>query len=317
MESIGKFPEAWAERAWRAKCRTLPGLALPMHRFDKPLWDGESGPGHIYVHAEAGSGDNLCWIRYFPLIAQRGLDVTCEIMPDMVDLVRRSCPDVTVRPRTPFYPDALGAKPFDWHCPTGQLQWAFRTTMDTVPWGGPYLKADPTLVKQYRAKLPPGCIGLCWSSGIRLNDSAWLAEYGRRKSMQFKNLVPLFMTPRLPRQFVSLQVGPERDQLTQEPFAVQDLLPIHPTWDDTAALIECLDLVITVDTAVAHLAGALGKPTWLMMHTEGSWHWMAPRPGASWNERSPWYPSVRIYRATKAHEWDNVVNRIASDLGRS
>jgi hypothetical protein len=307
MESIGMWPEAWSERAHRAGSSSRSALTVPMKRFDRPLWSGEPGSGRVHVHAETGAGDNICLARYLPMIAQRGLDVCYECMPDMVDLMRRSFPGVEVVPRTAYYPDALGVKPFDYHLPVGELQTVFRTSLETVPWKGPYLKSDLTLVEKYRENAR-GKIGLCWSSGIRLNDSAWLAEYGRRKSMSFEALRPIWSSE---AECVSLQVGPERAEHRDRIF---DYLPEQPTWDDTAALVECLDLVITVDTAVAHLAGAMGKPTWLMMHTEGSWHWMAPRLGASWNERSPWYPSVRIYRQERAKEWRAVIERIARDL---
>ncbi len=97
-------------------------------------------------------------------------------------------------------------------------------------------------------------------------------------------------------------------------MAAHDLLPPTPTWDETAALIETLDLVITVDTSVAHLAGAMGKPVWVMMHTEGSWHWMAERLGASWNERSPWYPTARLFRQKKPHQWAGVLADVSKAL---
>lgn len=113
-------------------------------------------------------------------------------------------------------------------------------------------------------------------------------------------------------QVVSLQVGEPRNEVS-----ITDLLPDKPTWADTAALVECLDLVITVDTGLAHLVGGMGKPFWLLMHTGGSWHWMAERPGASWNEKSPWYPSARLFRQQKPHEWMEVINRIASELNQS
>ena len=93
------------------------------------------------------------------------------------------------------------------------------------------------------------------------------------------------------------------------------MLPEKPSWDDTAALVANLDLIISVDTAVVHLAAAMGKPVWLMNSAEpGSWHWMAERPVSPWNERSPWYPSVKIYRQKKVGEWDELVRRVADDL---
>lgn len=320
MESIGRWPEAWEERAWRGESTTRPELALPMKRFDAPLWTREAPAGsRVYVHAEAGAGDNICMARYLPLMKRMGFDVRYEATADLADLVRGSMPEIEVVKRSPFYPDALGTKPLDCHIPIGDLQRAFGTAVKTVPWEGPYLRADPAKVAYYRAATTGGSywidrkkIGLCWSSGIRMNDSAWLTEYGRRKSIHFDALDHL-IARHSENAWVSLQVGPEREQMRG---SMVDLLPEHPTWADTAALIECLDLVITVDTGVAHLAGAMGKPVWVMMHTEGSWHWMAPRPNASWNERSPWYPTARLYRQERPHEWGDVVARIAADLGR-
>lgn len=334
MEAVGRWPEAWVERAWRADSQTQRETALPMRRFGVPLLDNDQrGPGRVHVHAEAGSGDNIAMVRYLPLIRERGFDVCFECMPDMVSLVQRSMPDVDVMARTPFYPDILGAKKFDYHVPTGHLQHVFRTTLDTVPWSGAYLKADPELVSRYHDELcevshrgdhggrihaDRKYIGLCWSSGIRLNDSAWLAEYGRRKSMHLSALEPILKKSILSRRrCVSLQVGPERQQISGG-TGIIDILPERPTWDDTAALVECLDLVITVDTAVAHLAGALGKPVWVMAPRDAaSWHFMCWRPGAPWNERSPWYPTARVFRQhefNRPHYWDEVVADVAEAL---
>jgi len=196
---------------------------------------------------------------------------------------------------------------FDYHCPMLSLPAVLKTDIDTVPWNGAYITANPDLVREYRSRLPEECkIGLCWSSGIR-KEGLWISEYGSRKSMHFKDLSPLLAHG----SFVSLQVGPEREQND----SINDVLPEKPTWDDTAALVAGLELIITVDTSVAHLAGAMGKPTWLMMHTEGSWHWMVARPDALWNETSPWYPSVRIFRQTAVRDWCNVIAKITEELG--
>jgi hypothetical protein len=153
---------------------------------------------------------------------------------------------------------------------------------------------------------------LAWSSGIR--DGLWLKEYGLRKSIPFAQLMPLYHgQSRGGYRLVSLQAGPEA---YDNKCIMAGLQPDdNPDWDDTAALIECLDLVVTVDTAVAHLAGAMGKPVWLMQHCEGSWHWMADVPDAPWRERSPWYPSARLFRQRRAHEWSDVITRITAALG--
>jgi cytochrome c-type biogenesis protein CcmH/NrfG len=309
LHALGRLKEGWREHAWRKEDKLQSALSTPIKRFNLPLWHGEAPPASIHVHTEAGAGDNICVSRYLLLLVERGYDVRYEAYPDMVPLFKRNFPGVKVHAQALDYPGTTGVEPFDYHVPIGELPHVFGTEVDTVPWPGVYIKADAELVEKCRRELLERRlkIGLCWFSGIR--HGIWISEYGNRKSMHFDTLTPLFGTNN--HCFVSLQIGPERAQNNE---AIFDVLPEQPTWDDTAALIENLDLVITVDTAVAHLAGAMGKPTWLMMHTEGSWHWMAPRPGASWNERSPWYPSVKIYRATKAHEWGDVVSRIARDL---
>jgi hypothetical protein len=320
MESIGRWPEAWAERAWRAKSKSQT-IAFPMKRFTEvPVWDGRSGSGHIHVHAEAGAGDSIAMVRYLPQIAQMGLNVTYESQTDLVELVRRSMLEIEVVPKALDFPGALGLKTPDYHIPIGHLQHAFRTTLETT-WFGPNLRPDPELVERYGEKLAErygeNClprVGLCWSSGIRLDDSAWLAEYGRRKSMHFDKLRPILVKP---MNFISLQIGPEREQLKDDVWLVADILPEKPTWDDTAALIECHDLVITVDTSIAHLAGAMGKPVWVMAQRDASsWHFMCWRPGAPWNERRPWYPSARIFRQ---HEFNrpHYRNDVIRDVKRA
>jgi hypothetical protein len=234
----------------------------------------------------------------------------------MLALIARSFPEVEVSQQAPDYPGSIGIKPFDYHQPIGGLPYQFGTDIDTVPWHGPYLKAEPELVKKYDELLPKGKkVGLCWSSGIR--EGIWLKKYGQRKSMHFSTLEPLFKVrngSEFP-EFISLQVGPER---SQNPGSALDILPEKPDWDDTAALVENLDLVITVDTAVAHLAGAMGKPVWVLCQRDGqSWHWMCYREGASWNEKSPWYPSARVFRQhrfNEPHFWDEVIEDVAKEL---
>ena len=319
LHSIGRYKEGWAEHEHRKDQKFNAALSLPTLRFTLPMWNGEPPPARIHVHHEAGMGDNLCMARYLPMLRDRGYDVRYETHESMVDLIRGSIPGIEVVNKSPDYPGALGIQPFDYHLPMGSFPAVLGTDIDTVPWGGPYLKADPRLVDQYRAKMRGlngrRKIGLCWSSGIR--KGLWISEYGRRKSMRLNQMAGVMDRDSL---FVSLQVGPERDELYVEAgkrFQVVDALPEKPTWSDTAALIECLDLVITVDTSVAHLAGAMGKPVWLLCHTEGSWHWMAERPGAFWNERSPWYPSAKLFRQKRPHEWSGVIDRVARELRKS
>lgn len=326
LSSIGRYKEGWIADAHRSDTRVNPALYLPMRRFHLPLWTGqppikEDGTAAlIHVHGEAGAGDNLVIARYLSILTSKGYRVRYECPDDMVGLMRDSFPDVEVVGRAADYPGALGISPFDYHCPIGRLPAVLGTDIDTVPWGGPYLFADDDLTAEYRDKMDlkrPDrniSVGFCWSSGIR--EGVWIRKYGLRKSMHYDELASIVDAVwldliGLP---VSLQVGPER---SQHDGRIADILPDRPTWSDTAALVQNLDLIITVDTAVAHLAGAMGKQVWVLCPKDAaSWHFMCWRPGASWNERSPWYPTARVFRQHQFEPcfWDDVVEDVKKAL---
>jgi hypothetical protein len=254
-------------------------------------------------------------VRYLRLMHDQGYKVHYEAGSGMRELIAASFPEIEVFARAPDYPGSLGLKEFDYHLPIGELPHVYKTDIDSVPWFGPYIKADPTLVEKYRSRFAmrfPRKIGVCWSAGIR--EGIFLKQYGMSKSVRFDDLYPLFKA--IDAEFYSLQVGPEREDLD---FAVvHDPLPAKPSWAETAALVENLDLVITVDTAVAHLAGAMGKPVWVINRKDGmSWHFMCWQPGFAWNDRSPWYPSARVFRQREfdqPHYWRDVINDISDEL---
>jgi tetratricopeptide (TPR) repeat protein len=339
LEAIGRLKDAGDEKSWNEKEMTVPAIYIPQKRFMVTKWKGESAQfidvvpingklvksitemrrAVIHVHHEAGFGDNISMWRYFPLLIERGFEVQYETDEPLISLVRRNFPDVLVMPMAKDYPGIVGLKqPFDYHMPIGDLPHAFGTDIDTIPWRGPYLKADPNKsavfadeLKQFDGRK----IGLCWSSGIRKNASIWMERYGKMKSMHFADLHPLINNDDM---FISLQVGDGRDEFD---WQVHDLLSDKPDWEETAALIDNLDLVITVDTGVAHLAGAMGRPCWVMMQRDGaSWHFMCWREGASWNEASPWYPSVRIFRQHEFNRpgyWKDVVDDVSRALNNA
>lgn len=301
--SIGRYREGWLHGAERKNNHTYPALYGPMQRFKKPVFTGQVAPATIHVHQESGYGDNFALMRYLPMLADRGYRVRYEVDANLFNLVNHSFPQIDVVPEAKDYPGTVGIdSDFDFHAPIGELPHAFGTEVDTVPWDGPYLR--PSYVKVVEQK-----IGLAWSAGIRQGER-WLQRYGERKSLSFKDVTPLVKMA--PENFVSLQVGPPRG----ENSLIADVLPMSPSWDDTAALVSGLDLVITPDTGLAHLAGAMGKPVWLMMHCHNhGWHFMSERPGSPWNEKSPWYPSVKIFRQWPDSEsWDNVISAIKSEL---
>jgi tetratricopeptide (TPR) repeat protein len=302
--SIGRYKEGWKHQSERKNNRTSPALYTPLRRFSRSLFAMQPPPAKVHVHSESGAGDNLALWRYFPFLLERGYQVRYEVRSDLFKLAKDSLPGVEVVPLAIDYPGALGVSDFDYHCPIGELPSVFGTDIDTIPGGVPYLKADPVVAEKYR-DAPK--IGLAWSSGIR-EDTVWLKRYGQLKSLSFNQVRPLIHNL---TDFVSLQMGPPRS----ENDLILNLLPDNADWAETAALVSNLDLVITPDTGLAHLCGAMGVPTWIMMHAHNAgWHFMSERPGALWNGRSPWYPSVRLFRQQPGEGWEPVIQQISAAL---
>ncbi len=307
LHSIGKYKEGFEALAERAHNRTNLVLFVPMQRFTRPLFEMQPPPALIHIHAESGDGDNICLMRYLPLLMAKGYTVRYEARANFLKLASDSLKGIEVTPQALDYPGALGVKDFDYHLPIGEIMYQFGTDIDTVPWYGPYIKADPILVKKYERY--KGKIGIAWSAGVRETEGIWTRRYGQLKSLSYDLISPIIRNN--PEKFVSLQVGLPR----LENLSIEYVLPEDPNWSDTAALIENLDLVITPDTGLAHLAGAMGKPTWIMMHGYNSgWHFMCERPGAPWNEKSPWYPSVRLFRQKTPGDWKSVIDSIVKEL---
>jgi tetratricopeptide (TPR) repeat protein len=325
--TLGRYKEGWADHAIRRDERFHRGCDLSAFgrlakRFLAPILSADDKPCRVHVHPEMGAGDTFCMARYIPLLVDMGHDVRLEVSTKMVDLFKGSFPNVKVTKQALDYPGALGLSEFDRHATTMMFPNIFGTTLETIPWSGPYIKADPDLSAVWSDRLGSKGrmrVGLCWSSGIR--SGFWYTEYGKRKSMSFSELSPLLD---LDASFFSLQVGPEAAENTFLPGlpgastawkAGATSADSELNWSDTAAVISLMDLVITVDTGIAHLAGAMGKPVWLMMHCGGSWHHMRPHAwGGRCESESPWYPSMKIIRQERPHEWAPVVNRVRNEL---
>jgi hypothetical protein len=207
--------------------------------------------------------------------------------------------------------------PFDFHCPVMSLPHAFRATLDTIPTNVPYLFADPAETARWNERLGPKTrprVGLAWSSGVRPDQPELAAANGRR-NLPFDKLKAL---RGLPVDFVSLQKG----EPAESAFAAVDQgawggPPIAKVaadlrdWADTAALIAALDLVVSVDTAIPHLAGALGRPTWVMNRFDPCWRWLETRTD------SPWYPTVRLFRQPVMGDWDSVISEVRGELAKT
>jgi tetratricopeptide (TPR) repeat protein len=294
--AIGDYPRGQAEYEWRWK-RT--GTENLRHNFSRPLWLGEF-PLHdktILLHAEQGLGDTIQFARYVPQLARAGANVVLEVHPELKPLLSRldGCRTVIARGE---------ARPaHDVHCPLGSLPLALKTGLASVPAEIPYLSADAERVARWRPRLEAfgsPRIALVWAGNVaHAND--------RNRSLALSSLRALWAGNGA--SVVSLQ----RDLRAGDAELLAGAPVLHlggelTDFDDTAAVIASCSLVIAVDTSVAHLAGALGRPLWMLLPFASDWRWTAAA------DRSPWYPSARLYRQPRPGDWDSVVARVASDL---
>jgi hypothetical protein len=201
---------------------------------------------------------------------------------------------------------------FDLQCPLMSLPRALGTTLETIPAAIPYLDPEPLLAARWReriAALPGLRVGLVWAGSPRTRHPR-LALVDRRRSLRLAAMAPFAAVPGV--SFVSLQKGPPAAQAGDPPpgLTLQDFTRELEDFADTAALIDCLDLVISVDTSVAHLAGAMGKPVWLLNRFDSCWRWLADR------DDSPWYPQLRQFRQPTAGDWESAIGRAAEALRR-
>ncbi|HEY2708552.1 MAG TPA: tetratricopeptide repeat protein [Caulobacteraceae bacterium] len=270
-----------------------------------PEWRGEDLAGKtILIHGEQGFGDRLQFSRFAPMVAATGAVVTLKTEPGLVTLFKRSMPELEVVARLP--PDAA----YDVQVPLMSLPKLFGTTLETVPSATPYLVADLDKTALWSERLAGGGglkVGLVWAGdGHRAFPT--LAATDRRRSIALARYAPLAGVEGI--TFVSLQKGEPATQAVDPPagMALVDLTADLRDFDDTAALIANLDLVISVDTAVAHLAGALGKPVWILSRFAGCWRWLDGR------EDSPWYPTARLFHQHAPGDWDEVMTRVSAAL---
>ncbi len=293
----GEMEAGWQEYEWRWKTRQLIGQD---RGFNQPLWRGEAAARKtLLIHAEQGFGDTLQFCRYAPMAAARGLRVILEVPAALVRLLR-SLPGID---RVCARGEALPA--FDLHCPMLSLPLAFGTTLASVPGETPYLHADAAQADEWRMRCDrmageSARVGLVWAGNPRLHLPALTDS---RRSVAPARLAPLFDVPG-PRFFSLQKDGPG----TPAEFPLIDVMDMIEDFAGTAALIANLDLVISVDTAGAHLAAALGKPVWLLDRFDLCWRWLIGR------RDSPWYPTLRIYRQPASGDWDSVMTEVARDL---
>ena len=296
--ALGDYSTAWRdyEARWVAA-----ELKLKLREFDQPLWDGETDVAGktILIHAEQGIGDMILFSRYIPLVAQQGARVVVECYKQVEPLIR-SIPGID---HVLTYGEELPE--FDIQVPFASLPRAFKTMIDTIPAQVPYLyppSDSPTIAALDHAGDRRPRVGVCWAGN---------PDYPRdqHRSVPLSVFQRLFQIPNI--QFVSLQqrLRPGDEEILAK-YNNIDLETDRKgsTLADTAALISKLDLVITVDTAIGHLTGALGRPVWVLLAFFPYWVWLRNRID------SPWYPTARLFRQTTSGDWTSVIERAANVL---
>lgn len=297
---LGDFESGWPGYEWRWHHAQQLAIGTPRH-FQQPLWLGqESVEGkRLLLYGEGGLGDTLQFCRYATSASALGATVLLEVQPPLLDLL------ATLKGISQVIAAGSPLPAFDYQCPLMSLPLAFNTTLDTVPAASRYLYSDRAKVAQWRTRLGERTrprIGLVWSGNpgntIDKRRSIRLADVA-------ESLAPEFEYFRLQKD------------VRDEDRAVLHSSSLIRSFDDgsldfvnTAALCECMDLVISVDTSMAHLSAALGRPTWLLLPYIPDWRWMRER------NDSPWYPTMRLYRQESEGDWNEVFARVAADLHR-
>ncbi|HEY0836748.1 MAG TPA: tetratricopeptide repeat protein, partial [Azospirillum sp.] len=293
----GDLEQGWAEYEHR-----WDTADFRRRTFIQPLWRGEDIAGRtILVYAEQGLGDTLQFARYVPLLAARGARVILEAPRPLHRLLASLPGEATLIGVDEPRPD------FDVHCPLLSLPLAFGTRLETIPAPIPYLAAEPARVAAWRDRLPKAAlrVGIVWQGNPA-------ARIDRGRSPPLSCIVPLARIPGV--ALVSLQKNHGLDQLAALPPDVR----VHAPGDgfdagpdaflDTAAVMESLDLIVTSDTSVVHLAGALGRPTWVALKAVPDWRWLMDRTD------SPWYPTLRLFRQATRGGWEGVFGPMAVEL---
>ena len=266
-------------------------------QFAQPMWDGSALEGRrILLHAEQGLGDTLQFVRYAPLVRQRGGFVILECQQTLLRLLAGASGIDRLIARGHPLPD------FDCHAPLLSLPAIFRTAIDTIPAAVPYVEVAPVEVERWREIIESRAgargglkVGLTWAGNPRHRND-------RNRSLSPRDLSALASLD----QTVFFQL--QKDAAAAPDLEMIELLDGSSDFLDTAAILQNLDLLISVDTSVAHLAGALGRPVWTLLPFAPDWRWMTGRSD------SPWYPSMRLYRQQRRKDWAEVLQRVRADL---
>lgn len=295
---VGDWENGWPDYEWRFQCadwqRTYP------HKLYGERWDGSSFKEKtVLVHSEQGIGDALMFCRYLPLVKERGGRVIFEVRRSLFRLFH--CLE-GVDELLALSEDKPPSRHYDAYVPLCSLPLLFNSLPGDVPDKVPYLKADPQKIVRYKQRLPSQGlnVGLVWGG----NDTY------KERSLALETLSPLAFVKGI--NWIGLQKGPASVQAAASRvprfFNIVNWGGSFEDFSDTAAAVDCLDLVISIDTSVAHLAGAMGKPVWVLLPLVPDWRWMLERT------HSPWYPTMRLFRQSKSEGWQYVITRVSMAL---
>lgn len=295
---LGDFERGWREYQWRYR---MPHTAAIERKVQRPRWDGAPMPGQtLLIHDEQGFGDTLQFLRMAPEAkARSGARVVLEVAPELLSLAERmnGVDAVTARGSLP--------PAFDRHCELMSLPMVTRLAMSDLRGQPPYLKPDPRRVATWRARLaalPRPLVALVWAGRpTHANDA--------NRSMSLADFVPL---AGLDVTFLAVQKGPKAAEALSPPagLRVQSLDREIQDFEDTAAILSIADLLVSVDSSPVHLAGALGRPAWVLLPFVPDWRWLLDR------QDSPWYPSLRLLRQPAPGDWASVIDEVGRDLTR-
>ena len=293
--ALGRLPEGWALYEWRKK----KGVPIANHVSPQPAWTGAADIAGktVFLYWEQGLGDTLQFCRYARWVAAKGARVVLSVQDRLVRLLKQWEPRIEI----------VGSRDeparYDFHAALMSLPLAFGTTLETIPIEASYLRADPALVAAWAPRLPERKryrIGFAWNGNAA-------HENDRNRSMALTDMLPLLS---FGADWVCLQKdATEAEQTILEQLGITAFLgDEQKDFADTAAIVAQLDLIVTVDTAVAHLAGALGRPVWIALSYMHDWRWLLDR------RDTPWYPASRLYRQPARADWHSVIAQIKLDL---
>lgn len=293
--STGKFEEGWEAYEWRFK-RDGWRKVYP-HRLEGPKWDGsEFKDKTLFIHSEQGFGDTIWFARYLSQVKSLGGRVVFETRPELMELLQNTVPVDQLIPMSFETPTQV---PYDFHTPLMSLARLLKTNVDNIPSNTPYIVAPPGKRDHWSKRIDRSGfnIGLVWAAKST-ND------HGR--SCRLDHFLPLFDLENI--HIYGLQKGEDASQADNFPADIINLAPEFENFADTAGAIDCLDLVISVDTSVAHLAGAMAKPVWVLLPFDADWKWFMDR------QDSPWYPTMRLFRQPQPDDWAAAVRMLKTEL---